>query len=405
MTKRNAEEIKYEDQTTPTKRSKVQVLTKKTAEEFDEDRTTPTKRSKVQVLAKRSAEEIDNEDQTTPTNRSKVQILAKKNAEEFDKDRTTPTKRKINPKVAAMLPPEILQSCGVTAGQEEQGNSFFIDDEPVAKRKINPLVAAMLPAEILKSCGVTAGQNEEDNSFFIDDEPVTKQKLNPKVAAMLPPEIPKSSGFPAAQSEEINSLFVDDGQDRQRQWVDKPAIVSQEAAHQGIPRITSRVQTASAPRKDHRRRALPRVNRPTSFTPDVWHHKGEHFVDPVPTAPKWWLRVCLYAGGDRVLPGHKLLKVEDISSLADFNSQFFKAYHSQLKGTRWDLHMDSIICYVVHYGSGGSGSVAEIKPHDDRAWNAALEKLQDVTEAGQAVLRGVVEVHLLEIGNGAVGIN
>lgn len=201
---------------------------------------------------------------------------------------------------------------------------------------------------------------------------------------MLPADIAEICGVTTAQYEKNNSPFVGDDQSFQRQRRHEPAI---------LPRISSQVQTALAPKHDHWQRETFPPKRLSDVPLDVFLGESEHSASPLPTAPQPWLKVFLYVGGERKVQAHKLLMIKHSGSLAGFNSQVFNAYYRQLEEIRRNLQSDSIRCYIVHYGFRGSGNVARIEANDDRAWKAALDVLQAVGNPDQVVLKGHVEVH------------
>lgn len=214
---------------------------------------------------------------------------------------------------------------------------------------------------------------------------------------MLPADIVESIEVTAKQDEEHNSLFVGDGEDIVSKPRDGTGLIPREAMHQGTRPDSTQVQTVLAPEENnHNEQALPVSDRPTSFTLDRWLRDAEDSFDPVPAASKPWLKFCVYVGGERLVRGFKLLMVERNMSLASFNSQVYNAYYWPLQATRRNLQKDSIRWYLVHYGNGGSGSIARIEAHDDGAWSTALSRLQSAGELGEAdnvVLKGYVEVH------------
>ena len=378
----------------------------------------------------------------------KVQVPAKRTTKDFENDeQITATKRRLNPKVLAMLPAEVLESCGITGAQSETNDSLFVKGDHEPERQFSPKVMAMLPADIFKSSVVAATESDGDNALFIgddrasqrqrrdeiaiaprkaaqrktrristpvqaaaqykkndslfvdDDQHIPTQRRNKNAGALpeaMQHNVPRGSTqvLAAAQYEAIDTLFVGNDQDRQHQRRSESAMISQEAMHPKTRRTCTQVQTASAPKADNKQRALPVFSRPTSFNLDVWPKEPEVLPIAVPAASKAWLKISLYVGGKKMVPGHKVLMLERITSLASFNSQVFNAYHGQVEGIHQNVPTSLIRFYEVHYGIGGRGSVVRIDANDDRSWRVALEKLQTVGEAGRTVLKGFVEVHL-----------
>lgn len=230
-----------------------------------------------------------------------------------------------------------------------------------------------------------------------DQNTSTKRKFKKKVLAMLPADIVESIEVKATQDEEHTSLFVGDVDDTVNKPTDGTGIIPREAVHEETRPASTQVQTAlGLEENSQNQRALPSVNRPASFTLDRWLGDPEQSFSPVPAAFRPWLKFCVYVGGERLVRGFKLLMVERNMSLASFNSQVYTAYYWPLQATRRNLQKDSVRWYLVHYGNGGSGSIARIEAHDHRAWPTALNRLETAGELGEAdniVLKGYVEVH------------
>ncbi|KAI9877437.1 MAG: hypothetical protein M1830_003894 [Pleopsidium flavum] len=225
-----------------------------------------------------------------------------------------------------------------------------------AKRKVNAKVVAMLPAHIVEKCGITAADYDDDDSLFLPDERRTKRLC--------------STNVPLANKDQ------------------------QKATHSESCYVSGKGRTPTMPVSKNHKSYYDYflAHWPAGFTFDVSPSHSACVLNPTPTAPKPWLRVCLYVGGERY-KGRKLLMLDRITSLGGLSSQFCNAYHYQLQNTRRKLRADSIRFYIVHYSVGGSGSVFQVDAHDDKGWKLALDTLHHHGGVGRVVLRGYVEVH------------
>ena len=230
--------------------------------------------------------------------------------------------------------------------------------------------------------------------FDSTDQIGTKRIFNPKVMAMLPAGIVEGYKDPTAQYKENDSLFLNDDLDTQNEHHNESGRVPREVKQHETRQVSTHVLTALAPKNDHTQRAMPLPNRLTTSSLDVWFRATEHSLPPAPAAPKPWLKVYLYVGEEKRARGTKLLMVELIPSLASFKSQITNAFYWQLEKSRPNCQMDPVRHCIVRYGIGGRDSSARIEAQDDRAWKAALDKLQSEGEAGGVILTGHVDVHL-----------